>query len=107
MTAVFGTMWLPMAYTTYDTFLVSMSASSAGLRRRTPLGGERKLPWERLRRVSYSSLANSLRFESLDGWSFRISVCRNGLQSLAGLVSSNIARSSARLAPPNFYGHIY
>jgi len=107
MTAVFGTMWLAMAYTVYDTFLVLVSASPAGVRVRSPLSGERMLPWERLRRVSYSSLASSFSFESLDGWSVRISLYRNGLLSLAGLLLSNIARSHAQSIPSEFYADLY
>jgi hypothetical protein len=42
-------------------------------------------------------------FRSTDGWSARISVYRDGLQSFAGLVEAHIERTPARRTPLNFY----
>jgi hypothetical protein len=74
---VMGLMWLALSYGVYDAFFVTVKASARGLESVSP-------SW---------------------GWSIRVSIYRDGLESFAALVNSNIGRSPAGRTPKDFYTH--
>lgn len=103
---LFGLLWLGMVYAVYDAFFVTLHASERGLGLRPRLGAARNLPWERIASVDYVALGNWYTFRSADGGRIRISIYRNGLTSLKGLVVAHIGRSPARTMPTSFYSHV-
>ena len=105
VSCIFVTMWVAMAYGMYEAFFLTIRASDRGLELDRPLCSTRHLPWVEIQKVTYTSLGNWYRFRSVQGWSVRISIYRDGLSSFAGLVTKHIGQSPARFTPIKFYEH--
>ena len=87
ITAIFGLLWLAMAYGFYEMLFVRIEFSEEGLFQDSPLKRQAFIPWSQVRRVDYSESMKWFRFRTESG-TIRVSVYRNGLESLADVLSS-------------------
>lgn len=80
---VFGAMWLGIAYYAWDAFCVRLSFSELQLVRESLLGTPLAVSWGEIARFRFSSTSNLFTFSTIAGRHFRVSLFRDGLETLA------------------------
>ena len=95
VSVIFGLLWIGMAAAVYDVRLVKIEFSDDGIRRRGPLGSEIYLPWQSMDRVGYSDTWKWFHFRAANTGTIRISIYRNGLDTLAETAASQLQTSPA------------
>ena len=90
---IFGLLWLAAMVAAWDAFWTKVSVSSEGIfleRGRGVL-----IPWDKISRVRYSRLGSWFSFRAPGYPTVRVSIYRNGLQSLARLARQGMAPAAA------------
>ncbi len=100
---VFGGLSLAIAYIVFDTFVVRIGCSDAGLTRQIAGRPPVLIPWARIARIDYSYMGNWFTFRTNDGLTVRISIYRDGLGTLDKFAGSALQASPAGRAPHLLY----